>query len=111
MLLGITHKVAAADHADPAGANARSVRVELQADCFAGLWAHSAYNRGELTRDDFAEALQAAAVVGDDFLQRDAAGTVNPESFTHGTSAQRQHWLTTGFEQGEPGACDTFAAA
>jgi predicted metalloprotease len=62
VLLGITHKVAAADHADPAGANARSVRVELQADCFAGLWAHSAYDRGELTRDDFAEALQAAAV-------------------------------------------------
>jgi hypothetical protein len=72
------HKVEAADHADPAGANARSVRVELQADCFAGLWAHSAYQRGELTRDDFAEALQAAAVVGDDFLQRNAAGTVNP---------------------------------
>jgi predicted metalloprotease len=93
---------------DPAGSNARSVRVELQADCFAGVWAHSAYQRGELTQTDFEESLRAAAVVGDDFLQHNSTGTVSPESFTHGTSAQRQQWLTTGFERGEPGACDTF---
>jgi predicted metalloprotease len=108
VLLGISHQVAAADQADPAGTNARSVRVELQADCFAGVWAHSAYQRGELTQADFEESLRAAAVVGDDFLQHNSTGTVSPESFTHGTSAQRQQWLTTGFERGEPAACDTF---
>jgi predicted metalloprotease len=109
-VLGILQQVAVADNADPPGANARSVRVELQADCFAGVWAHSAYHRGALTRTDFADALRAAAVVGDDFLARAAMGVERPpESFTHGTSAQRQQWLTTGFEQGTPQACDTFA--
>jgi uncharacterized protein len=109
VLLGISHQVAAADQVDPAGKNGRSVRVELQADCFAGVWAHSAYRRGDLTDADFADALRAAAVVGDDFQQQGATGTVNPEAFTHGTSAQRQHWLTTGFEDGTPAACNTFA--
>ena len=108
VLLRVTHQVAAADHADPAAANARSVRVELQADCFAGVWAHSAYHRGELTAADFRDALNAAAVVGDDFLQKSATGEVRPEAFTHGTSEQRQRWLTTGFERGSPAACDTF---
>jgi uncharacterized protein len=109
-VLGILQQVAQADHADPEGQNARSVRVELQADCFAGVWAHSAYARGALTQEDFADALRAAAVVGDDFLTRAATGVTRPpESFTHGTSAQRQQWLTTGFEQGRPAACDTFA--
>jgi predicted metalloprotease len=109
-VLGILQQVAAADHADPGGENARSVRVELQADCFAGVWAHSAYSRGALTQADFADALRAAAVVGDDFLSRATTGVTRPpESFTHGTSAQRQQWLTIGFEQGRPGACDTFA--
>jgi predicted metalloprotease len=109
-VLGTLQQVAVADEADPDGANARSVRVELQADCFAGVWAHSAYRRGALTQTDFADALRAAAVVGDDFLARAAMGVERPpESFTHGTSAQRQHWLTTGFEQGTPQACDTFA--
>jgi uncharacterized protein len=108
-VLGILQQVAAADEADPAGENARSVRVELQADCFAGVWAHSAYQRGALTQADFADALRAAAVVGDDFLTCAATGVERPpESFTHGTSAQRQQWLTTGFEQGRPQACDTF---
>jgi predicted metalloprotease len=109
-VLGILQQVAEADHADPAGENARSVRVELQADCFAGVWAHSAYRRGALTQADFADALRAAAVVGDDFLTRAATGVTRPpESFTHGTSAQRQQWLTTGFEEGRPAACDTFS--
>jgi predicted metalloprotease len=109
-VLGTLQQVAVADDADPQGANARSVRVELQADCFAGVWAHSAYHRGALSQADFADALRAAAVVGDDFLARAAMGVERPpESFTHGTSAQRQQWLTTGFEQGRPEACDTFA--
>jgi hypothetical protein len=108
-LLGIIPATAAADQADPAGESARSVRVELQADCFAGVWMHSAYQRGDLSDADLADALRAAAVVGDDFQQRKATGTVRPEAFTHGTSAQRQHWLTTGFVEGRPADCDTFS--
>ena len=107
-LLRITHQKAAADQQDPAGANARSVRFELQADCLAGVWMHSVYRRGDLTSEDVAQALDAAAVVGDDF-QRNAAGeTRPPEEWTHGSSAQRQRWLTTGLEEGTPGSCDTF---
>lgn len=109
VLLGITGRVRAADQQDPAGTNARSVRLELQADCFAGIWKHATYERGQLTASDFEDALRAAAVVGDDFQQRRATGTIAPHDWTHGSSAQRQHWLTTGFEQGKPAACDTFA--
>jgi predicted metalloprotease len=108
ILLGITQQVAAADERDPRGRNARSVRVELQADCFAGIWAHSAYRRGALTAADFEDALAAAAVIGDDFLQHRTTGTITPHDWTHGSSAQRQHWLTTGFVEGRPAACDTF---
>jgi predicted metalloprotease len=108
LLLGISHRVAAANQQDPAGTNARSVRVELQADCFAGIWKHSSYQRGEISDNAIADALNAAAVVGDDFQQRGATGTITPETWTHGSSAQRQHWLTVGFEQGRPAACDTF---
>jgi predicted metalloprotease len=108
MLLGILQRVAAADQEDPAGENARSVRLELQADCFAGIWKHSRYVRGQLREEDFADALRAAAVVGSDFQQQLATGTIKPEDWTHGSSRQRQHWLTTGFEQGKPSACDTF---
>ena len=107
-LLGILPAVAAADEQDPTGANARSVRVELQADCLAGIWKHATYQRGQIGAAQIAEALRAAAVIGDDFQQRRATGTVRPESWTHGSSAQRQRWLTIGFEQGEPAACDTF---
>jgi predicted metalloprotease len=110
VLVGITTRVRAADQEDPAGRNARSVRLELQADCFAGIWKHATYQRGQLTGEDFADALRAAAIVGDDFQQRRATGTITPEDWTHGSSQQRQHWLTTGFEQGEPGACDTFGS-
>jgi predicted metalloprotease len=110
VLLGITGRVRAADQADPAGRNARSVRLELQADCFAGIWKHATYQRGQLTAEDFADALRAAAIVGDDFQQRRATGTIVPEDWTHGSSQQRQQWLTTGFEDGEPGACDTFGS-
>jgi predicted metalloprotease len=109
-LLGVMQRVRAADEQDPAGVNARSVRLELQADCLAGIWAHSRYQRGQLTQADLDDALRAAAVVGSDFQQRQATGTVTPEDWTHGSSQQRQHWLTVGFEQGQPSACDTFGA-
>jgi uncharacterized protein len=110
-LLGITARVASADRADPSQANALSVRVELQADCFAGVWAHSAYERTLLEPGDIDEALHAAQVVGDDFLaQASGASVVDPDSWTHGSSSQRQHWFTTGYEDGRPNACDTFAS-
>lgn len=108
-LLGIFARVAAADHRDPAGANALSVRVELQADCFAGVWAHTAYTSSLLRPSEFQQALNAAAVVGDDFLHQMSGKQVEPDNFTHGTSAQRQHWLTVGFESGSPSSCDTFS--
>lgn len=107
-LLGITRAKAAADRRDPAGANARSVRFELQADCLAGVWMHAVYRRGELTAADLAQALAAAAVVGDDFVRHAAGRTRPPEEWTHGSSAQRQRWLGTGFESGRPESCDTF---
>jgi uncharacterized protein len=107
-LLGINQRVHAANQADPAGENARSVRVELQADCLAGVWAHSVYRRGELTDEDLAQALKTAAVIGDDFQQRSAGHTVDSTLWTHGSSAQRQQWLKTGLEKGDPGACDTL---
>lgn len=108
--LQITHRLAAAKERDPAGANGRSVRFELQADCLAGVWAHSSYRRGQITSSDIDDALHAAAVVGSDFQQVVATGTIRPEEWTHGSSADRQRWFKTGFEQGAPGACDTFAS-
>ena len=106
-LLGIGHQKAAANEQDPARANARSVRFELQADCLAGVWMHSVYQRGELSDADLEQALNAAAVVGDDFLAH-AGQSRPPEEWTHGSSAQRQQWLKTGFEEGKPDACDTL---
>lgn len=91
--------------------NALSVRLELQADCFAGVWAHHAQNaRQILERGDVEEAMNAAAKIGDDALQRASGGAVVPESFTHGTSAQRQRWFYNGLQNGSVKACDTFAA-
>jgi predicted metalloprotease len=106
-LLGITRQKAVADRQDPARANARSVRFELQADCLAGVWMHSVYRRGEVTDADINEALTAAAVVGDDFVRNAAGRSRPPEEWTHGSSAQRQQWLTTGFEEGRPESCST----
>ena len=91
--------------------NALSVRLELQADCFAGVWANRAQRaRQILEQGDVEEAMNAAAKIGDDALQRSGGGAVVPESFTHGTSAQRQRWLDTGLKNGSVKACDTFSA-
>lgn len=91
--------------------NALSVRLELQADCFAGVWAHHAQNaRQILEQGDVEEAMNAAARIGDDALQRAQGGAVVPESFTHGTSAQRQRWFQQGLQNGTVKGCDTFAA-
>jgi predicted metalloprotease len=94
---------------DPAAANAMSVRLELQADCYAGLWAHhQERTKPVLETGDVEEALGAASAIGDDRLQRQSQGTVVPESFTHGTSEQRVRWFRRGLEQGDPKLCDTF---
>jgi predicted metalloprotease len=111
-LLGISGKVdAMRRRMGEVEFNRVSVRLELQADCFSGVWAHHA-NRAKaiLEPGDLEEGLTAAAAIGDDRLQRQSRGTVVPESFTHGTSAQRVRWFRTGFERGSLEACDTFAA-
>jgi uncharacterized protein len=108
-VLGIGQRLNATDQRDPAGKNARSVRFELQADCLAGVWIHSRYQSGELSQSDLDDALNAAAVVGSDFQQLRATGTIRPEDWTHGSSSQRRHWLTVGYDEGDPGACDTFS--
>jgi predicted metalloprotease len=100
---------AALDQQDPDGANARSVRIELQADCYAGVWLHAASTRGELSEADLRDILTAAAVVGDDFRRQRAGAELAPETWTHGSSAQRVHWLSTGVARGSPAACNTFA--
>jgi predicted metalloprotease len=107
-LLGILARVRATDEADPAGANARSIATELQADCFAGVWLHSVSARGELSSADVDDILRAATVVGDDFQRNQAGADLAPETWTHGSSAQRRQWLSTGIERGSPAACDTF---
>jgi predicted metalloprotease len=111
-LLGITDKVEAArGRMSEAQNNALSVRVELQADCLAGLWAHhSQKGKGWLEQGDLQEAMNAAAQIGDDNLQKRSQGTVVPESFTHGSSAQRVEWFKRGYAGGRTQDCDTFQA-
>jgi uncharacterized protein len=111
VLLGISDQVQKAAQQDPSQANELSVRQELQADCFAGVWAYSANQRGVLGPGDLEEGLNAAAAVGDDRIQSSVNGRIDPESFTHGTSEQRVRWLQTGFQSGNPHACDTFTPA
>jgi predicted metalloprotease len=107
-LLGIEGKVRRAEESNPGQAKQYSVRLELQADCFAGIWAHSTQERNLLEAGDVDSALHAAAAVGDDRLQKMSTGHVNPDTFTHGTSAQRMEWFQRGFKDGEISACNTF---
>jgi len=91
-------------------ANAISVRIELQADCFAGVWAHNIQAMGRIDQGDIEEAMKTAAAIGDDMLQKASRGQVVPDSFTHGSSAQRQRWFNTGLRTGSMQSCDTFKA-
>ncbi|MGZ3405730.1 MAG: KPN_02809 family neutral zinc metallopeptidase [Polyangia bacterium] len=108
-LLGIERRMRQAEAQDRSQRNALSVRLELQADCFAGVWGHAAYEKGTVSRSEIAQALDAAAAVGDDRIQKEVEGRINPETFTHGSSAERQRWFNTGMSSGNLDACDTFA--
>jgi hypothetical protein len=107
--LGIEQDVHRRSQEDPGDANELSVRLELQADCLAGVWARSTYDRGILETGDLQEGLGAAAAVGDDRIQSQVQGRIDPENFTHGTSEQRARWLQTGFDSGKLDSCDTFS--
>jgi predicted metalloprotease len=116
-VLGIEQQVRNAQRGQPGGANALSVRMELQADCFAGVWGHAASRAGrfeaggvELEPGDAEEGLAAAAAIGDDRLQRMSTGRVAPERFTHGSSEQRVAWFRRGLTSGDPDQCDTFGS-
>jgi uncharacterized protein len=108
-LLGISDKVRALQLQDSAQANPLSVRLELQADCFAGIWANSTAQRNLIDQRDVESGIQAAGAVGDDRIQRMSRGRVSPESFTHGSSAQRVEWFERGLASGEVSQCNTFA--
>jgi uncharacterized protein len=107
-VLGVNSEVRQQQRANPDRANDLSIRLELQADCLAGVWAHSAYEQDLLETGDLEEGLGAAAAVGDDRIQRQTSGRVNPEQWTHGSSEQRVTWFKKGFDSGDPGACDSF---
>ena len=109
-VLGIERKVRAMQEENPRARNRLSVALELQADCFAGVWAHSTAERHILEQGDVPAALQAAAAVGDDRMQKMARGYVTPDSFTHGSSQQRVGWFNRGFNSGQVSACNTFSA-
>jgi len=109
-LLGTEEKVRQMQQQRPDLQNDLSVRMELQADCLAGVWAHSTFERGLLEDGDLEEGLTAAASVGDDRILSQAGRSVNAESFTHGSSAQRESWFRRGFDSGDPAQCDTFAS-
>jgi hypothetical protein len=107
-ILGIEEKMRRAQRANPGMKNQLSVMMELQADCLAGVWGHSAAQRNLLEEGDVEEGLNAATAIGDDTLQQQAGGRVRPESFTHGSSAQRVEWFRRGLREGRVEACDTF---
>ena len=110
-LLGIDRQVRALQQRAPSQANQLSVLMELQADCFAGIWGHSTGRRNLLDPGDVEEGLRAASSIGDDAIQRQTSGRVRPESFTHGSAEQRVEWLRRGLQSGDVKSCDTFAAA
>jgi predicted metalloprotease len=113
-LLGILPKASEAQQraGDKAAANRIQVRIELQADCLAGVWANRSNQRWKtIEPGDVEAALQTASAIGDDRLQKQAQGYVVPDAFTHGSSAQRQRWFTVGLKEGKVAACNTFAAA
>jgi predicted metalloprotease len=109
-VLGLTDRVHGAARSERQGEDSASVRLELQADCLAGMWARSTEKRNLLEEGDIDEALTAAAAIGDDRLQKQSTGTVSPESWTHGSSEQRMRWFKRGYAQGSLDACNTFAA-
>ena len=110
-LLGIERQVNELRRsASPRDANQLSVKLELQADCFAGVWGHAMQSQGIMETGDLEQALNTAQAIGDDRLQRQSSGRVIPDSFTHGTSEQRYTWFKRGFDSGNPAVCNTFAA-
>ena len=109
-LLGTEGKVRRLSQQDPGRAKQLSVDLELQADCYAGVWGHSTEERGIVHADDVEGALKAAAAVGDDHIQKMSGRAVSPESWTHGSSSQRTHWFKEGLSTGDPAACDTFGS-
>ena len=108
-LMGTERELRSAQARNPGAANRLSVAMELQADCYAGVWGHSAARAGYLETGDLEEGLAAAAAVGDDRLQKMSTGRVSPESFTHGSSEERRNWFRRGFDSGDPNRCDTFS--
>jgi len=110
-LNGVDRQVRRLQQQNPGEANPLSVKLELQADCYAGVFGHELQNENILDPGDIDDGLRAAAAVGDDRLQRETTGRIAPETFTHGTSAQRSSWFRKGFDSGDPKACDTFADA
>jgi predicted metalloprotease len=118
-LVGTEAQMRREQQRDPSQANKLSVKLELQADCYAGVWAKGATGTSDasgqkifksLTTNDIQQGIDTAGKIGDDTLQQRSGGTINPAEFTHGTSAQRQQWFSTGYDKGDPKACDTFAA-
>ena len=118
-VLGTEAEMRRRQERDPGSANAESVKLELQADCYAGAWANAAASTTDkdgdkiftsLTDQDIQEGIQAAGQIGDDTLQKKGGGDINPEEFTHGSSAQRQQWFRVGYDSGDPKQCDTFKA-